>query len=284
MELLYTSLEDCTLSCVWLGPLTHEKYNNIPWLKKKCTILATPNNASMPPFLLEGLWQTVSTDADSTHFALSEADYQSERTDIHANYYRETTHPRNLNIFRMQYSTANNTMLMIEHLPNNIPNTIEDVNKIIPTYIAQNTAYLHHLDNPIDNLVTFLRHTINLVYPQYTQQKLYLLDNHIYKESPLINEIEETKILNVDGIPDELNNMYLPEPHGTYEDNSETWEYESTDNDKTYCTRHALIRTKYMCILIPPAEPKSQHAMIEEYRNLKNTYSGITLTPYQDIT
>lgn len=284
MKLLHTSLEDCTLSCVWLGPLTPEKHNGIPWPKKKCTILATPNNASMPPFLLEGLWQTVSTDANSTYFVLSEANYQSERADIHANYYHEATQPRNLNVFGMQYNTANNTMLMIQHLPNSMPNTIEDVNVIIPTYIAQNTAYLHRLDNPIDDLVTVLRHTINQAYPQYTQQKLYLLNTHIYTESPLINEQEEAIIFSVDGIPDDLNNMHLPEPRGTYEDNSETWEYESTDDDKTYCTRHTLIRTKYMPILIPTTEPKSQHAMIEEYRNLKNTYSGITLTPYQDIT
>ena len=283
MELSYTSLEDCTLSCVWLGPLTHEKHNNNPWPKKKCTILATPNNPSMRPFLLQGTWHTTSTADNSTYFMLSEADHRSERTNI-PYHYREKTHPKNLNVFRMQYSTANNTMLMIQHLPNSMPNTIEDVNEIIPTYIAQNTAYLHRLDNPIDDLVTILRHTINQAYPQYAQQKLYLLNNHIYTESPLINEQEETIIFNVDGIPDDLNNMHLPEPRGTYEDNSETWEYESTDDDEKYSTRHTLICVKYMCIFIPPAEPKSQHAIIQEYRNLKNTYSGITLTPYQNIT
>lgn len=278
MELLYTSLDDCTLTCLWLGPLTHDKHNNVPQPERKCTILATPNDPSMPPFLLEGRWHTTSTMDNSTYFALYEADYQSERTDMHICHYRKPTQRKNLNVFRMQYSTAHNTMLMVEHLPNNIPNSIKDANERIPTYIAQHTTYLHRLDNPINDLVTVLRNTINQAYPQYAQQKLYLLDNHIYTESPLLNEQEETIIFNVAGIPDDINNICLPEPRATYEDNSETWEYESTDDDKTYCTRHALLRVKYMSILIPTTKPKSQHAIIEEYRNLKNTYPDITLT------
>ena len=263
------SLEQCTLNCIWLSPLSHTIYGGRRVKERQCTILATPNDSTISPFLLHGRWNTHDDNTPSTKFYLSETEYKSQRSDIDTKNNNSNTHiDPPLNAFTMIYDTRGNCMIRLEDLPNNIPDTPEMATAQILTYVTKQSAALHTNKNPMDNIATWIRHQINLQYPEYANTELWLRNNKLYNTSPLINE--DDALLTVVGLSYPPNTM-LPEPTQSYNKNWETWEYEYEDGNEKYQPYYDLIPADQIILFISTNIDVSHHTRIETLRELHKT-------------